>query len=92
MVECHWCETAPDLLDISSAQTEDPVEAAAERWETHLFQDFGPLLTLLQQMLGVTCSFIENGLSGEEKCFNTSFLVKAHHSEVSQLTFRTFRL
>lgn len=82
---------APDLLDISSAQAEDPVEATAERWDTHLLQDFGPLLTLLQQMFGVTCSFIQNGLSGEEKHFNASFLVRAFHSEASQLTFGTLR-
>lgn len=38
-----------------------------ELWDTHLLQDFGLLLTLLQQMFGVACSFIENGLSGQER-------------------------
>lgn len=49
-------------------------------WDTHLFQDLGPLLTLLQQMFGVTCSFIENGLSREEERLNASlcFTLKLH--------------
>lgn len=71
------------LLDISSAQAEDPVEATAGHRDTHLFQDLGSLLTLLQQMFGVACSFIEYGLSGEEKHFNTV---------ISQLTFGTLSL
>lgn len=55
----YWCQTAPVGIP--------PVGATAQRWETHLFQDLGPLLALLQQQFGVTGGFIENGLSGEEK-------------------------